>query len=342
MSNNDLSADAARKVLADWCTPQVIREIESAGSRSVAVARLWQQLEETGLADALLAEEEGGAGLGLGEIFGVLEQCGAHALPLPLGETMLARAMLAQAEMACPAGSIALARGEHLANGGLRCALVRSGQVAAAVLVQTGTEWRLLNTADAQGAAQALALDAALTWTAVQVQAAPAVEVNGALDVRTLQAAVVAAQMAGAMRDVFQRSLQYANERQQFGRAIGKFQAIQHQLAVMSEHVFAARMAAQLGCSGEGIVPDRLRVAVAKARCSEAALVVTELAHAIHGAIGFTEEYDLQLFTRRLHAWRLTAGSEAYWQALAGQALMSHEGMTLDLIRQITDVEALA
>lgn len=70
--------------------------------------------------------------------------------------------------------------------------------------------------------------------------------------------------------------------------------------------------------------------------------MVTELAHAIHGAIGFTEEYDLQLFTRRLHAWRLTAGSEAYWQALAGQALMSHEGMTLDLIRQITDVEALA
>ena len=56
MSNNDLFADAARKVLADCCTPQVIREIESAGSRSAAVARLWQQLEETGLADALLAD----------------------------------------------------------------------------------------------------------------------------------------------------------------------------------------------------------------------------------------------------------------------------------------------
>ena len=70
-----------------------------------------------------------------GQVFGVLEQCGAHALPLPLGETMVARALLAQAGVARPAGSIALARGEHLANGGLRCALVRSGQVAAAVLV---------------------------------------------------------------------------------------------------------------------------------------------------------------------------------------------------------------
>lgn len=340
-NHNDLFADAARDVLADQCTPHVVRAIEAGGRTAEATTALWEQLEATGLADALLSEDDGGAGLGLGQVFGLLEQCGAHALPLPLGETMVARALLAQAGVARPAGSIALARGERLADGGLRCALVRSGQVAAAVLVQSGTEWRLLNTADAQGAAQALALDTALAWTAVQVQAAPAVAVNGALDARTLQAAVVAAQMAGALSSVFQRSLQYANERQQFGRPIGKFQAIQHQLAVMSEHVFAARMAAQLGCSGAGVLPDRLRVATAKARCSEAALVVSELAHAIHGAIGFTEEYDLQLFTRRLHAWRQTAGSEAYWYGVAGEALLDHPGMSLDTVRRITDVDAV-
>lgn len=340
-NHNDLFADAARDVLADQCTPHVVRAIEEGGRTAEATTALWDQLEATGLADALLSEDAGGAGLGLGQVFGVLEQCGAHALPLPLGETMVARALLAQAGVARPAGSIALARGEHLADGGLRCALVRSGQVAAAVLVQAGTEWRLMGTGDAQGTPQALALDAALTWTAVQVQAAPAVAVNGALDARTLQAAVVAAQMAGALSSVFQRSLQYANERQQFGRPIGKFQAIQHQLAVMSEHVFAARMAAQLGCSGAGVLPDRLRVATAKARCSEAALVVSELAHAIHGAIGFTEEYDLQLFTRRLHAWRQTAGSEAYWYGVAGEALLDHPGMSLDTVRRITDVDAV-
>jgi acyl-CoA dehydrogenase len=340
-NHNDMFADAARDVLADQCTPHVVRAIEAGGRTAGATAALWAQLEATGLADALLSEADGGAGLGLGQVFGVLEQCGAHALPLPLGETMVARALLAQAGVARPAGSIALARGERLADGGLRCMLVRSGQVAAAVLVQAGTAWRLLGTGDAHATPQALALDAALAWTAAQVQAAPAVAVDGALDVRTLQAAVVAAQMAGALSRVFQRTLQYANERQQFGRPIGKFQAIQHQLAVMSEHVFAARMAAQLGCSGAGVVPERLRVATAKARCSEAALVVSELAHAIHGAIGFTEEYDLQLFTRRLHAWRQTAGSEAYWYGVAGEALLEHPGMTLDIVRRITDVDAV-
>lgn len=342
-NNNDMFADAARDVLADQCTPQVVRAIEAGGRGAAATTALWEQLESTGLADALLSEDDGGAGLGLAQVFGVLEQCGAHALPLPLGETLVARALLAQAGVARPAGSIALARGERLSDGGVRCALVRTGQVAQSVLVQAGGEWRLLGTEGAQAAPQALALDAALAWSATQVQAAPGVAVDAALDVRTLQAAVVAAQMAGALKAVFDRTLQYANERQQFGRPIGKFQAIQHQLAVMSEHVFAARMAAQLGCSaghgGRGVLPDRLRVATAKARCSEAALVVSELAHAIHGAIGFTEEYDLQLFTRRLHAWRQTAGSEAYWHGVAGEALLAHRGMTLDIVRRITDVE---
>ena len=339
--DNDLFADAARQLLAGECTSAVVRAIEAGGWAADAAQALWAQLEATGLADALLGEDQGGAGLALSQAFGVLEQCGAHALPLPLGETMLARALLAQAGVARPTGAIALATGERLPDGGLRCALVRGGRVAGSVLVQAGDDWHLLAVDGAQTAPQALVLDAALSWSPAQLLAAPVVAVAQGLDARQLQAAVIAPQMAGALMSVFQRTLQYANERQQFGRPIGKFQAIQHQLAVMSEHVFAARMAAQLGCSGAGVVPDRLRVATAKARCSEAALAVSELAHSIHGAIGFTAEYDLQLFTRRLHAWRQSAGSESYWHDVAGAALLEHQGLTLDMVRRITDVEAV-
>ena len=337
--DNDLFADAARQLLVGECTPAVVRAIEAGGLGAPQAEALWAQIEAAGLADALLDEAEGGAGLGLSQLFGVLEQAGAHALPLPLGDTLLARALLAQAGMARPAGAIALASGERTQDGGLRCALVRGGRVAASVLVQAGDGWHLLAVQAAQTTPQALALDAAFAWSPSQMLAAPVVLVAQGLDARTLQAALLAPQMAGALMHVFQRTLQYANERQQFGRPIGKFQAIQHQLAVMSEHVFAARMAAQLGCSGAGLVPDRLRVATAKARCSEAALVVSELAHAIHGAIGFTAEYDLQLYTRRLHAWRQSAGSESYWHDVAGSALLEHQGLTLDMVRRITDVE---
>ena len=134
--DNDLFADAARQVLAGHCTPAVVRAIE-AGGRAAAAA-LWQQLEATGLADALLPEEMGGANLMLAQAFGMLEQCGAHALPLPLGETMVARALLAAAGLARPTGSMALAYGRLLAGGSLRCTLVRAGAVADAVLVQAG------------------------------------------------------------------------------------------------------------------------------------------------------------------------------------------------------------
>jgi acyl-CoA dehydrogenase len=179
-------------------------------------------------------------------------------------------------------------------------------------------------------------LDATLSWPAAAADARP---VAGAHDLQALQACVCAAQLAGALTSVFQRTLQYANDRQQFGRPIGRFQAIQHQLSVISEHTFAARMAAQVGCVGDGIVPQRLRVAVAKARTSEAALEVASLAHSIHGAIGFTEAFDLQLFTRRLHLWRQAAGSESFWHGVVGEELVDRRGdLALDLLRVLTDI----
>ena len=106
----------------------------------------------------------------------------------------------------------------------------------------------------------------------------------------------------------------------------------------MAEHSFAAHMAAQLGCASDTATPDPVRVAVAKARTSEAALEVASLSHSIHGAIGFTHEFDLQLFTRRLHAWRQTGGSESYWHTVLGQELLNQRsGLALDVIRSATD-----
>jgi acyl-CoA dehydrogenase len=80
---------------------------------------------------------------------------------------------------------------------------------------------------------------------------------------------------------------------------------------------------------------------VAKARTSEAALEVASLSHSIHGAIGFTHEFDLQLFTRRLHAWRQSGGAESYWHTVLGNELVDNRsGLVLDLIRSATDVTA--
>jgi acyl-CoA dehydrogenase len=244
---------------------------------------------------------------------------------------------LAHSGVSAPTGSVVFGTGQFGGDGRLHCAQVRCGTQADWVLVSLGGACRLLPAADAQMQVAGFCLDAQMSWP--QAAWEHAQQVPGTHDLVTLQAALYAAQLAGALMAVFSRTLQYANDRQQFGKPIGKFQAIQHQLSVMSEHAFAARMAAQLGLSAAGQVPDRLRVAMAKARTSEAALEVAGLSHSIHGAIGFTREFDLQLFTRRLHAWRQAAGSESYWHDVLGLALLdSPEPLSLDLMRTLTDV----
>jgi acyl-CoA dehydrogenase len=79
---------------------------------------------------------------------------------------------------------------------------------------------------------------------------------------------------------------------------------------------------------------DRWRVAVAKTIANEAAGIGCAIAHAVHGAIGISEEHDLQLYTRRLKRWQLSFGSDAYWARHAGQArLETDEGNSVDFVR---------
>ncbi|WP_262358614.1 acyl-CoA dehydrogenase family protein, partial [Bordetella pertussis] len=148
-----------------------------------------------------------------------------------------------------------------------------------------------------------------------------------------LGAALHAALLTGAMTRCFEMSLQYGNDRTQFGRSIGKFQAVQHQLAVMAEHVAAARIATAAAFRAGLAQPALLPAAIAKARASEAAALAANTAHAVHGAIGVTEEYDLQLYTRRLHGWRLAHGSEAYWHQVVGAALMGSGDGAVQFVR---------
>jgi acyl-CoA dehydrogenase len=327
----DALSAALQQLLQDRSTPAAVRGVEAGGDH----AALWAEIEASGFADALVPEAEGGAGLPLPDAFALLELCGRHALPVPLAPTLLARGLLAQSGIARPAGSVAIADVAARCGAVLRCAQVASGRVADHVLVTVDGATLLLPAAAADREPGVFPLDATLAWDAAALRAA--VPVGGPHDLATLAACAAAAQIAGSLMAVFERTLQYANERQQFGRPIGKFQAIQHQLAVLSEHTFAARMAAQIGCQCAGVVPDRLRVAVAKARTSAAAMEGAAIAHAIHGAIGFTAEYALQLHTRRLHAWRQAAGSEGHWHTVLGEALLATGAPALDMIRATTD-----
>jgi acyl-CoA dehydrogenase len=127
--------------------------------------------------------------------------------------------------------------------------------------------------------------------------------------------------MAGAMERALDTAVTYAGERKQFGRQIGKFQAVQQQLAVMAGQVAAAGAAADMGVEALSIddpAKQEFIIAIAKTRVGDAATLASEIAHQVHGAIGFTKEYSLQLSTRRLWSWRDEFGGDTEWAAKVG------------------------
>jgi acyl-CoA dehydrogenase len=125
-------------------------------------------------------------------------------------------------------------------------------------------------------------------------------------------------QMAGALERSLEHSLLYANERVQFGRPIAKFQAIQHMLAQLAAQVAAASAAADAAVEASALAPDEFAIAVAKSRAGEAAGKGAEIAHQVHGAMGYTREHNLHYCTRRLWSWRDEFGNESWWQGRLG------------------------
>ena len=119
------------------------------------------------------------------------------------------------------------------------------------------------------------------------------------------------------MRRALDLTVRYAGERQQFGRSLSNFQAVQQQVAELAAETAAVRAAADAavarcaaGFDGEGAW---LAVAAAKVQAARGATVAARIAHQVHGAIGFTDEHALRLSTTRLWAWRDEAGSPAQW-----------------------------
>lgn len=325
-----LLAESVERFLAGCSTPEVVREVERGGAG--AGAALWAEVEASGYADLLVGEAAGGAGLDLSEAFAVWLACGRHALPVPLAATMWVRAVLSRAGMAVPPGPLALApQCSRAADGAISCQGVPFGALADWVLVADAQGSVLLPAAAAERRVSGVhgSLQAHFSWPA---RVAGALALPESPDTLAAGALMTATLVAGALQRVLEATVAYANDRAQFGKAIGKFQAVQQQLAVMAEQVFAARIAAEAGCAASGIKPGRLRAdeieprrlraAVAKARASEAAEKVVAIAHAVHGAIGVTAEYDLQLYTRRLQEWRADYGSQGYWQGQLGRALL--------------------
>jgi acyl-CoA dehydrogenase len=143
-------------------------------------------------------------------------------------------------------------------------------------------------------------------------------ESSGAKNIELFSAMLLAAKMAGALQSALDLSIEYTRQRQQFGKPLASFQAIQQQLAVFAEETAAANMAAAAAFRAADLVGEKggdawFEIACAKLRANQAARIATGIAHQVHGAMGFTAEYRLQHLTRRLWQWGSEHGNERHW-----------------------------
>ncbi len=330
----NLVAETAARLFADLATHEVARAADERGRWPEV---LWQAVEDAGFVVALEPE----SGVTLPEALAILRASGRHPTPIPLAETMLARSLAMRVGFAPPDGPLSIGiageaerlrlEGQALHGVLPRVAFARQAR-AVVVFAQSGQRTMVVlapiepaQISHGRNLAGEPRDDVRYGGATLPDGAiAPAPRGIDEAWLLRMGALLRSAQMVGALEAALAISVTYANERKQFGRSIGKFQAIQHQLAAVGGEVAAST--AMLDVAVEAVAVDAphadLAVAAAKARAGEAAGIAAAIAHQVHGAIGFTREYALQGLTRRLLSWRDEYGAEAYWQSYLGRDVL--------------------
>jgi acyl-CoA dehydrogenase len=335
--DQDLLAQTADRLLAEHGGAAVREAAEASGW----AADLWDRLDRAGLTRLGVPEEAGGSGGGVADALTLLQAAGRHAVPLPLAESsLLGGWLLAAAGITVPAGPLSVpvphpGDGLTVAAGQVSGRLGRvpwggrATGVAALASSADGPVVVLLDPAQAVVTpARNLAGEPRDSFVVDHVslgQDRMAGAPPGAAERLALRGALSrAALLSGAAASAARLSVRYAQQRQQFGRPIARFQAVGSRLVQLTAEAELAALAttvAGLAFAARGL-DAAFEVAAAKASAARAAAQAGAHAHQVHGAIGMTREYELHHFTRRLLAWPDEWGTEAHWAAeLGGRVL---------------------
>jgi alkylation response protein AidB-like acyl-CoA dehydrogenase len=293
-------AETAKTLLADTCSPAQLRELMARGKPRDAAR--WAAIVETGLTLVMLPEAAGGLGLTETDFAPIAEAAGYAALPEPLVESAgVAAPMLAAIKpdaevLGDPSATIAIG---HPAN-----PFVADADTAAALLLADGGDVHLVDPATVTLVREA-SIDPFRRLFRVQWSPSPATRIasdaglwDQALDRAALFAA---AQGLGLAQRSIDLAVDYAKERQQFGKPIGSYQAVKHLLASAQVKIEFARPVVQAAAAeiGHADAQSKARIGHAKIVALEAADHAARTSIQVHGAMGYSWEVDVHFFLKR-------------------------------------------
>ena len=292
--------DTAKQFLASRFKPEVVRELAEASRYDDA---LWTEVSELGWPGIAIDEQYGGQGLGMVELIVLCEELGYACAPLPFlanaaaGIAIESAGSDAQKEKYLPG----IASGEgHGAIGDDAVVIDAEG---AEVIVLFGADGpRLVPAADA--ALEPLDLiDQTRRYSRLTAGDGEPLE-GDAESASNRMIVAVAAELVGLGQRAMDMAVEYAKEREQFGRPIGAYQGVSHACAKMLYDVEEARSLTYAAAWAADAEPESLPLAaaMAKSRASEAAWDVCKASIQVHGGIGFTWEHDLHFLLKRARA----------------------------------------
>jgi acyl-CoA dehydrogenase len=351
MSEADLVGEAVAGVLRRHCGPENFTYSEEKGWDEAA----WRALAELGYPWVSVASEQGGSGGSIEDAISVLLEVGRFAFSGPVAETsLLGGWLLAAAGMQIPDGPISVVVGntpsdlsfQRTAEGWVMKGVVRGcawASVAECVLVlspviggdsSTGEHLLVAVPRSSLHIIQHRNLAGELRDVVhfdQLVDNSSIAEVPSEITPEALRgraALARAAMMAGAMLRIEEMTLAYAETRQQFGRPIRQFQSVSQSLALLAEAAACAEVAVR-AAAVDPFGPSSESAGLSKITACLSADTVANRAHQIHAAIGMTEEYPLQRYTRRLYSWAAEYGSERSWSEEIGGDLLARGHLEL-------------
>ncbi|MGW0420451.1 acyl-CoA dehydrogenase family protein [Streptomyces sp. NPDC003015] len=282
-------------------TPSVVRDW-SRGDHASGRA-LWSRIAEAGVFALAVPEAYEGLGPRPLELALAFVELGRHAVPGPLVETVTAATLLASPDDTGPAKRLlpALAAGETMATVARAPGYALDGEAAGIRLALTAEGLRL---APGHGPVRP-SLDPARRLTPLDPGGELLTAHPPTAAALTIARLTTAAQALGTGLALLDRTVSYVKQRTQFGAPIGSFQAVKHQLA---DAKIALEFARPL-LFGAALTMTEEDVAAAKVTACEAAYRTARTALQLHGAIGYTAEYDLSLWLTKARALRTAWGS---------------------------------
>ena len=293
----------AHEFLAARFKPEKVRELAESASYDDS---LWQEMSELGWPGIFVDESFGGQGLGVVELVILMEELGYVAAPSPFFSNAAAGLLVQFAGSGDQQSSLlpGVASGESRGTVGVvgddgSAPLVPDAEAASFIVLVDGDSASVVSKDDAS-IESVDTIDDTRPYARVSASGGEPLDgdVAGALD---RVAVALSAEMVGVAQKSLEMAVEYAKDRQQFGRPIGAYQGVSHQCAQMLMEAESARSLTLYAAWAADHEPESLPVAasMAKAYASDAGFRVPARSLQVHGGIGFTWEHDLQFFLKR-------------------------------------------